>query len=300
MFGLLMPANLFTYATTDLTYVENVTATVDIPELQVSNMSRSMMVRNNTDTSISGELADIVGIENEDTYALIYSEELIEHNTIYKSNMTDDELTEQFKNLSSVESVNINNTEIVEIDSTNKVEDTSVILDGAIEANSIIIEDKSIPKENTRNTEEVLVYANVDQTDALLETESPDENYTGAIVVLDPEDRDLLERLVQGEAGAEGYEGACLVAQAIRDSMIYKGYTSVADVRTACKYSGSISKQPNDNVKKACAFIFDEGGIAVKHKIFYFYAHKKIDSSFHESQMFIIEFGGHRFFSTWD
>lgn len=295
-----MPANLFTYATTDLTYVENVTATVDIPELQVSNMSRSMMVRNNTDTSISGELADIVGIKNEDTYALIYSEELIEHNTVYKSNMSDDELTEQFKNLSSVESVNVNNTEIVEIDSTNKVEDTSVILDGAIEAESIIIENENTPKENTRKAEKTLVYSNVDQTDALLETESPDENYTGTIVVLDPEDRDLLERLVQGEAGAEGFEGASLVAQAIRDSMVYKGYTSVADVRKVYKYSGSISKQPNDNVKKACAFIFDEGGIAVKHKIFYFYAHNKINSKFHESQMFIVEFGGHRFFSTWD
>lgn len=136
------------------------------------------------------------------------------------------------------------------------------------------------------------------QGSALLDIDNPDSEYTGKKVSLSSDDRKLLERLVMGEAGAEGYEGAALVAQCIRDTMVYKGYKSVAAVRKGCAYSGSISKEPNSTVKKAVSLIFDDGGYAVKHKIFYFYAYKWCKSSWHETQPFVIQYGGHRFFDS--
>ena len=41
-----------------------------------------------------------------------------------------------------------------------------------------------------------------------------------------------------------------------------------------------------------------EGGYAVRHKVFYFYAYKWCKSSWHETQPFVIQYGGHRFFAS--
>ncbi len=100
-----------------------------------------------------------------------------------------------------------------------------------------------------------------------------------------------------GEAGDQGYIGAAMVAQCIKDAMIYDGYTSVAAVRKSLKYSGSISRQPNNDVKKAVAYIFDEGGYAVQHPILYFYySANGIKKGFHETQEFVVQYKDHRFF----
>ena len=137
-----------------------------------------------------------------------------------------------------------------------------------------------------------------DQSKALIDIAEPDETYTGTIVKLGNTDRKLLENLVMGEAGCEGFNGAALVAQAIRDAITYKGFSTVAKVREALKYSGNINNVPNDDTLNAVSYIFDNGGCAVKHKIFYFYAFHRIKSKWHESQKFIIEVGNHRFFSS--
>lgn len=137
-------------------------------------------------------------------------------------------------------------------------------------------------------------------SDTLLSIGDVDTSYSGHVVKLTDSDRDLLEHLVMGEAGGEGYIGASLVAQCIRDAIVYKGYNSVAEVRTAMAYSGDITKTPNQDVLNAVHFIFDQGGYAVQHKLLYFYAPKLCTSPFHESQQFITEYGGHRFFSTWN
>ena len=127
-----------------------------------------------------------------------------------------------------------------------------------------------------------------------------DENYISKPLKVTGKDRDILERLVMGEAGGEGFEGAVLVAQTIRDTMIYKGYNSVESVRKALKYSGSLKRAPNDDVLRAVEYVFDQGGMGVQHKLIYFYAPKMVSSSFHESQKFIVQYGGHKFFSSWD
>ena len=133
---------------------------------------------------------------------------------------------------------------------------------------------------------------------AIKEATPVDVTYQGCVIDVG-EQREFLERLVMGEAGNQGFEGAALVAQSLRDNMIAKGTTDVKELKKKMAYSGSTSREPNEDVKAAVAFIFDQGGCAVQHRINYFYNPEIVSSSFHESQQFIIEYGNHRFFSTW-
>lgn len=129
----------------------------------------------------------------------------------------------------------------------------------------------------------------------LVNIENPDKNYCGVKVDVGDE-RELLERIVMGEAGGEGFLGQALVAQCIRDAIVYKGIDSVQDVIIELKYSGSLNKKPTEEVKQAVSYIFDEGKNAVQHRILYFYAPKIVKSKFHESQNYIYSHKGHKFF----
>ena len=133
----------------------------------------------------------------------------------------------------------------------------------------------------------------------LLDIAKPDKSYVGYSISLTDYDRDILERLVMGEAGGEGYIGCCLVAQAIRDTMIADGYKSVESLRKSMGYYASIYNTPNQDALNAVKFIFDEGGAAVQHSIIYFYAPALCISGFHESQEFVVDYSGHRFFDRW-
>lgn len=133
----------------------------------------------------------------------------------------------------------------------------------------------------------------------LLDIEEPDSSYSSYAISITGKDRDILERLVMGEAGGEGFEGAALVAQCIRDMYILGGFDSVDAVRRNCGYSAGLTREPNQNVIDAVAYIFDDGGYAVKHRILYFYAPRSSQGKFHNTQNNIIDYGGHRFFDRW-
>ncbi len=128
----------------------------------------------------------------------------------------------------------------------------------------------------------------------LLGIANPNPNYVGRPVQV--EDRAVLEGLVMGEFGSS-YTGAVLVAQAIRDTMILSGVYNTATIARNWGYHASVSNYVNENTKRAVAFVFDEGGSAVQHSIYYFYAAHRVTSSWHESQRFVVEYGGCRFFS---
>jgi hypothetical protein len=130
----------------------------------------------------------------------------------------------------------------------------------------------------------------------LLTIDDPDYSYGKKIIEITGDERGLLERLVMGEAGDQGFIGAALVAQCIKDAMTYCGYTSVQQVITKMQYSGSTSRTPNKNVLDAVAYVFDEGGYAVRHPILYFYAYTSHYSSWHETQELIVQYKDHRFF----
>ncbi len=133
----------------------------------------------------------------------------------------------------------------------------------------------------------------------LLDIDDPYETYNGGKVSVTGEDRELLECLIYGEAGNQGFIGICLVAQCMRDAMLYEGFDSIAELRTGFKYAGSITKGTSEEVKRAVKFIFDEGGYAVKHPILYFYAPANgvpNTKGFHESQEFVVQYKKSRFF----
>lgn len=130
----------------------------------------------------------------------------------------------------------------------------------------------------------------------LLDIANPDLNYTGQILNMSGQNRANLESLVFNEAGDQGFIGACLVAQAIRDQMVESGIRDASTIKRKYGYEAAINGRTNETAKQAVSYIFDHGGMAVQHRIIYFYAPRLVKSSWHESQNFVVEYKGHRVF----
>lgn len=107
-------------------------------------------------------------------------------------------------------------------------------------------------------------------------------------------ERWVVECVVMGESGGELYEGQVLVAQCILNACL-KDNIQPSKVRKKYKYSGW-NENPTKSVKNAVSAVFDLGEKIVDEPILYFYAPSLCKSKWHETQIFIIEFGGHRFF----
>lgn len=130
----------------------------------------------------------------------------------------------------------------------------------------------------------------------LVSISNPDSKYNPTPVSLSSYDRAKLERLVMGEAGSMGYTGCALVAQAVRDAMNRSNTTSIDAIISEYKYYAPTNKEPNQTVKDAVSYIFDENGSAVQHRILCFYTGT---SKWHETQNFIVGCGNVRFFDLW-
>ena len=108
-------------------------------------------------------------------------------------------------------------------------------------------------------------------------------------------ERDVVERVVMAEAGGESFEGQMLVAQCILNATEKRG---VDPSEAVVLYSYTKSRpDPTQRVKDAVAAVFDRGETVVDEPILYFYNPALVTSDFHESQIFVIEEGGHRFFA---
>ena len=127
----------------------------------------------------------------------------------------------------------------------------------------------------------------------LVDIANPDYSYSPEFVSLSSYDRDVLERLVMGEAGTMDYEGVALVAQSIRDAMNRSHTSSIDQIISEYQYFGSTAIAPNQKVKDAVSFIFDQNGSAVQHRVLCFYIGY---SSWHETQTFLTSVNGVRFF----
>lgn len=154
-------------------------------------------------------------------------------------------------------------------------------------------------EEVTEETTEEFVSTESSSGNYLLSISKPDSNYSTKTVTLSAKDRDLLERLVMGEAGGMGYTGCALVAQAIKDTMIYEGTSSVSTIISKYSYTGSTKVKPNKAVKDAVSYVFDSNGSAVQHRLIYFYQSSYCTSKWHETQNFVVSYGGVRFFDRW-
>jgi hypothetical protein len=129
----------------------------------------------------------------------------------------------------------------------------------------------------------------------VISSEAVDESYDPLGIIITKENKELMCKLVFGEAGNQGYYGQLLVAQAIRDTIVYEGNGNIEELIKKYRYSASLDKGYTEETVKACDYILG-GGFAVKHRILYFYAPKIVKANFHETQKFVVEYEGHRFF----
>lgn len=108
-------------------------------------------------------------------------------------------------------------------------------------------------------------------------------------------ERELVERVVMAESGGECYEGQVLVCQCILNACEINGIRPAEAIKRYAYAKGR--PEASDSVKRAVQAVFDKGEKVESEPIIYFYAPKMVKSEFHESQRFIRETGGHRFFA---
>lgn len=114
-------------------------------------------------------------------------------------------------------------------------------------------------------------------------------------------ERKTIQYIVAGEAKGEPMEGKMAVAQCILHGMV-KSNWSAERVRIEYQYSGWDDELENVNpeawaeVVEAVSRVFDDGELISDKPILYFYAPKKVSSSWHESLNFSCELSNHRFF----
>ena len=92
------------------------------------------------------------------------------------------------------------------------------------------------------------------------------------------------------------YENNKSAAQPIKDQISHELGVDPSEAVVLYSYTKS-RPDPTQRVKDAVAAVFDRGETVVDEPILYFYNPALVTSDFHESQIFVIEEGGHRFFA---
>lgn len=108
-------------------------------------------------------------------------------------------------------------------------------------------------------------------------------------------ERDIVERVVMAEAGGECYEGQMLVAQCILNAA-EKTATAPSEAVVTYQYTKA-RPEPTQSVRDAVSAVFDDGETITDEPVMFFYNPARVTSSWHESQIFVTEVGGHRFFT---
>lgn len=112
------------------------------------------------------------------------------------------------------------------------------------------------------------------------------------------EERYLVESVVTAEAGGETLAGQLLVAQCIFNACV-KSKLQPSEVFEVYAYTKH-RPEPVESAREAVRLVFDLGVELTTEPILYFYAPALVQSDWHESQQFVLELGGHRFFKEAD
>ena len=134
--------------------------------------------------------------------------------------------------------------------------------------------------------------ATVETVTVATETPQPPADYKRYAIT--DEERWELASVVTAEAAGEPYLGKVAVAQCILQACEDSGLRPY-DVLIEYKYS-SHRPEPTEEALGAVEAVFDLGVVATEEPIKYFYAPALVVSDWHESQIFIMTIGGHRFF----
>lgn len=126
--------------------------------------------------------------------------------------------------------------------------------------------------------------------------------------LLDDYERWVACCMIAGEAAGESYDGQWAVAQCIYQACVNDNLQP-SEVKIQYQYSGWNEMLEFDNpelwaqIEEIVSRVFDYGEMCVDDEILWFYAPKWMKdgvSEWHESQRFVIEIGGHKFFGKWD
>lgn len=159
-------------------------------------------------------------------------------------------------------------------------------------------------------TEQIIVYiaeTSIEETEPttannisyggyLIEIDNPDYTYSPQVIHLDDSDRELAAKIIMREFGDGGFEACCLQAQALRDAMIFSR-SSLEQIYHFFQYDAySIDYTPNRDCYDAIDYIFESGGLAVPHRILVMYNPAHATSTWHETQVFVVDYDGVRYF----
>ena len=147
-----------------------------------------------------------------------------------------------------------------------------------------------IPEEVTVSKEAVFEAAPV-------EIEEPEEPAEPRYALTDVE-RDIVERVVMAEAEGEGFDGQRLVAQCILNTAEAMDLRPDEVVLAPNQYT-TPAQEASQEVKDAVSAVFDDGNMVTDEPIQWFYAPRYVSAAWHESKVFVLEYGGHRFFKEW-
>ena len=180
---------------------------------------------------------------------------------------------------------------------------TQVPTEPSTEVSTVKVSEKKdtvVPTEkSTQLTEELQnLYNEQYERGYLIPIDNPDYLYSTGQVILCEADKELACQIVMGEAGGEGFEGCCLVAQCLKDSMVFLNYNSIAEVQKKCRYDG-FREEYSQTAKDAVEYIFDQNRSAVAHRILFFYATDLCTSEWHESQLYVLTRRNSKFFDMW-
>lgn len=178
--------------------------------------------------------------------------------------------------------------------SVNKLEEQVAELETKMYAQNEKINELNNKIENINDNIESLKENNVENEIELTCLEVEEE----PVFFLSDYQRQVTECIVAGESMSEPYDGQVAVAECILNACLKDGLQP-SEVRTKYKYSGW-NDEPSESVKKAVSAVFDDGYKITDEFILYFYAPKYTTSKWHESQDFVMEIGGHRFFAEWN
>ena len=143
--------------------------------------------------------------------------------------------------------------------------------------------------------EQERVRIDTEAVDLIEAEEDPPEPPRGTPEGIDPEDRDLVERIVMAEAGVEPYPGIIAVAQVILDQSREWGIsvreTCTVPGRFTTPYAGDVS----DRVRTAVHEVFDLGVRVTDEPITHFH-NPTVDPYWAHTLTFVTRIGDHLFY----
>jgi hypothetical protein len=108
-------------------------------------------------------------------------------------------------------------------------------------------------------------------------------------------ERQLVCEVVMAESGNQPYCGQMAVAQCLLNNC-ERSDIRPADAVEVYQYTSN-RVEPSESVRNAVAAVFDRGEVATDETILWFYAFKRTESAWHETQRHVLTINDHKFFA---